>query len=96
MALVGCPWSSLLPAGVALGVLLSSGSGAPITSVIGGQRVFRITFPKCPPNISCPAEVRIGRTPYQYPNSILRAEYRSGPLYGVGSDVEARIIPALS
>lgn len=81
-------------------VLLGAGACSspryePTTRSVNGRTVFVIYFPPCPKNASCAAEVIINKQPYEYPSPPPRTIYRTGPLYAVGSDSEARTISGL-
>lgn len=81
-----------------LSAFLLFGNGGPSTTVVvNGQRVFRISFPTCHDTASCAAAVKIGGTLYAWSDTVTpQAKYRTGPLYAVGSDSEARVVPALT
>ena len=75
-----------------------STTARPTTTVVHGKTLFIIYPPgPCPQNEDCPAEVTINNKVYQYPNSLVpKSVYRSGPLYAVGPQAEAHLIPSVS
>lgn len=70
----------------------SSSRYEPTTTRLGGRTVFIIYRPPCPKNASCAAEVVINKQLYEYPGAPPRMTYRTGPLYAVGTDSEARTL----
>lgn len=82
-----------------LGILAAGACSSPryepTTRSVNGRTVFIIYFPACPKNASCAAEVIINKQPYEYPSPPPRTIYRTGPLYAVVSDSEARTISGL-
>lgn len=69
----------------------------PMATKVDGQTVFVIySPPPCPKNASCAGGVIIDKQFYGLSVAVPKASYRLGPLFAVGRDQDAYLIPSVS
>jgi hypothetical protein len=82
---------------VAAGACTESSRYEPTTTQVDGKTVFVIyPPPPCPANADCVPDIVIDKQFYGLDSTTPKPQYRTGPLFAVGPNREARVIPALT